>query len=121
MKPFSSQVFGQRHTASPLEFLEAESKHFKCKYVYRDEDTVLQFDPTIIPTRKDFVSVLKGCLSKLIGEDQAKEAVVEMLEDELLERGESVYVSVPGFTRHNINNARLLVTKLLTETHERLS
>lgn len=121
MQHFDTDTFNRTYEATPLMFSEAESPHFKCRYAHRDTDTVLQFEPTIIPTRSDFVNILQRCLPDLIGEERAERATVELVRDELLDRGESVYVAVPEFTRHTSRASRMFVERFLTAAHEGLS
>ena len=53
---FSIDAFNRTYSAEPLHFKEATSPHFKCKYTYREDGAVFQFEPTIIPIRKDFIT-----------------------------------------------------------------
>jgi hypothetical protein len=121
MRQFETDTFNRAYSASPLEFSEAESPHFKCRYAHREADTVLHFSPTILPTRSDFTAILTKCLPPLIGEDRAEKSTVEIVKDELLDRGESVYVSIPEFTMHTLRASKMLVEKFLTAAHEGLS
>lgn len=118
---FSSDAFNRTYSAKPIQFKEATSPHFKCKYTYRDDGAVFQFEPSIIPTRKDFVSKVREALPGIVGDERAKTSTVEIVKDDMIERGESVYVLVPGFTSKTLSASELLAKKLLTATHESLS
>lgn len=118
---FSKDTFNRSHAVHALKFQEATSPHFLCKYVHREDGTVFQFEPTIIPTRADFVPRIMKALPDIVGKERAQESTVELVKDELIERGESVYVLVPGFTSKTLSASRLLVEKLLTVTHDLLS
>ena len=118
---FSIDAFNRTYSAKPLQFKEATSPHFKCKYTYRDDGAVFQFEPTIIPTRKDFISKVQNALPKIVGDDRAKQTTVELVKDDMIDRGESVYVLVPGFTSETLVASEMLAKKLLTATHDSLS
>lgn len=118
---FSKDAFNRNHAVHPLEFREATSPHFICRYTHRDDGTVFQFEPSIIPTRVDFVPKIRDALPKIIGDESARDVVVELVKDEFINRGENVYVHVPGFTSSTSSASDLLVKRLLTAAHDLLS
>ena len=121
MEVFSKETFNKRYSAEPLVFETAESTHFTCKYCYRDSNTIFQFSPKILPTRKDFIKKLKALLPSIIGEDRAENCTVDLIVDERIEGGESICLVVPEFTNKTLTSSRQLSTKLLTDFHESLS
>jgi hypothetical protein len=121
MNEFNHEAFNTQYSATPLHFHEATSPHFKCKYAYRDEDTVLHLTPRIRPIREDMMSILKTALNSLVGEERGSTCVLEHIIDDLLEDGESIYIQVPGFTLKTLSSSELLVNRFLTAAHDRLS
>jgi len=121
MKAFEGESFNRQYSADPIRFETAESPHFTCTYSYRDKDTVFQFAPKIIPLRKDFMSKIRELLPNVVGDERAKKCDVTHIVDEGIDRGESVCLIVPGFTRDTLASSKQLSTKLLTDFHNALS
>lgn len=121
MNEFENAAFTQQYSAEPLRFETADSTHFVCKYAYRENDTVYQFTPAVIPTRKDFLSKLRDLLPTVIGDERAKRCDVTHVVDEGIEGGEGICLIVPGFTSKTLSSSRTLSTKLLTDFHNALS
>ena len=121
MREFSKDSFNRSYSATPILFETATSSHFVCKYAYRDDDTLYQFSPKVLPIRSDFVSKIQKLLPEIIGAERASKCSVEHLTDDQLEGGESVCLIVPGFTNKTTESSKRLSTKLLTDFHESLS
>jgi hypothetical protein len=121
MKEFTQDTFKKQYSARPLVFEKAESTHFTCKYCYRDSNTIYQFFPKIVPTRKDFISKIQELLPSIIGDERAEKCTVDHIVDERIEGGESICLVIPGFTNKTFDSSRRLATKLLTDFHNALS
>ena len=121
MEAFSKETFKKQYSAKPLVFETAQSTHFTCRYCYRDSNTIFQFSPKIIPTRKDFITKIRKLLPSIIGDDRADACTIDHIVDERIEGGESVCLVIPGFTNKTLASSRQLSTKLLTDFHNALS
>ena len=119
MQPFGSDSFNRRYSAEPLHFQEAKSTHFVCQFAQRGDDLIFQYEPTITPIRSDFLPKVQEAYASVLGQSLPK-LRVELVEDELLSSGVSVYVEVKDMATNEFAK-KMLFSQPFKNLHSALS